>query len=248
MPTWSEPYFDEGAGNIIMVTYSMPFYRNIDGKRVFTGVVTADISLEWLQKIISSIKIGQTGYGFLLSKNGTFVTHPNPDFVMNETIFSVAEALEDNDVRELGRKMVSGNSGFSPFTSTVSGKKCWMVYMPLSSNGWSLAVLFPQDELMADISRLSHTVLLISILGFFIILIVTIWIARTITSPLRALSRATEEIAAGHLDIEIPFIKSRDEVGRLADSFTYMKTSLKKYILELTEATAARERIVVSFR
>jgi sigma-B regulation protein RsbU (phosphoserine phosphatase) len=52
MPTWSEPYFDEGAGNIIMVTYSMPFYRNIDGKRVFTGVVTADISLEWLQKII----------------------------------------------------------------------------------------------------------------------------------------------------------------------------------------------------
>ncbi len=243
MPVWSEPYFDEGAGNVVMVTYSMPFYRNIDGKRVFTGVVTADISLEWLQEIVSSIKIGQTGYGFLLSKNGTFVTHPRPDLVMNETIFSVAEELQDNTVRELGRKMVSGNTGFVPFNSIVTGKDCWMVYAPLSSNGWSLSVLFPKNELMADISRLSHTVLFISILGFIIILIVTIWIAKTITSPLRALSRATEEIATGDLDIEIPPIKTRDEVGRLADSFTYMKTSLKKYILDLTEATAARERI-----
>ncbi len=240
---WTEPYFDEGAGNILMVTYSMPFYKNVGGKRVFMGVVTADISLAWLQEIISSIRIGKTGYGFLLSKNGTFVTHPDEKLIMNETIFSVAESMGDESVRELGRKMVSGNTGFTPFTSIVTNKKCWMVYTPLSSNGWSLAVLFPQNELMADISRLSHTVLFISICGFLIIFIVTVWIAKSITGPLRMLSMASEEIATGGLDVEIPRIKSRDEVGRLAESFEYMKTSLKKYIVDLTEATAERERI-----
>lgn len=242
-PAWTEPYFDEGAGNIIMVTYSMPFYKDVDGKRVFMGVVTADISLAWLQEIISSIKIGQTGYGFLLSRNGTFVTHPDSGLVMNETIFSVAEAMGNESMRELGRKMISGNTGFTPFTSIMTNKECWMVYTPLSSNGWSLAVLFPQDELMADISRLNHTVIYISFCGFVIILIVTIWIARSITRPLRALSRAIEEIATGGFDVEIPPINSRDEVGKLADSFKYMKTSLKKYIVDLTEATAERERI-----
>ena len=30
---WSEPYFDEGAGNIIMSTYSVPFYQDIKGEK-----------------------------------------------------------------------------------------------------------------------------------------------------------------------------------------------------------------------
>ncbi|NCP09994.1 serine/threonine protein phosphatase, partial [bacterium] len=94
-PVWTEPYFDEGAGGIIMATFSVPFYKRIEGERVLTGVVTADISLSWLQKILSSLKISETGYAFLISKNGTFITHPDPDLVMNETIFSVAEARSD---------------------------------------------------------------------------------------------------------------------------------------------------------
>ena len=57
------------------------------------------------------------------------------------------------------------------------------------------------------------------------------------------MARATEEIATGNLDIELPALRSKDEVGRLADSFSHMKNSLKQYIKELTETTAAKERI-----
>ena len=48
-PDWSEPYYDEGGGNILMATYSVPFYTEGRGQRQFTGIVTADISLRWLQ-------------------------------------------------------------------------------------------------------------------------------------------------------------------------------------------------------
>ena len=34
---WSDPYFDEGGGNIIMSTCSVPFYRTVNGKRKFMG-------------------------------------------------------------------------------------------------------------------------------------------------------------------------------------------------------------------
>jgi sigma-B regulation protein RsbU (phosphoserine phosphatase) len=242
-PIWTEPYYDVGAGEIVMATYSVPFYKTVSGKRKFMGIVTADISLSWLQEMVASIKIAKTGYGFLITKNGTFVTHPASDFIMNETIFSVAEAKGDAHLRELGREMIRGKSGFVPFRSMVTGENCWMVYAPLSASGWSLGVLFPQDELMADISRLNRTVLFISLAGFLVILAVIVWIAGSITKPLRLLSRATEQIGSGDLDVEIPPVKSRDEVGKLADSFNYMKSSLKKYIKELTETTAAKERI-----
>jgi len=242
-PIWTEPYYDVGAGEIVMTTYSVPFYKTVQGERKFMGIVTADVSLSWLQEMVASIKIAETGYGFLITKNGTFVTHPASDFIMNETIFSVAEAKGDAQLRELGREMIRGNSGFVPFRSMVTGDNCWMVYAPLSTSGWSLGVLFPQDELMADISRLNRTVLFISLAGFLVILAVIVWIAGSITKPLRLLSKTTEQIGSGNLDVEIPMIKSRDEVGKLADSFNYMKSSLKKYIEELTETTAAKERI-----
>lgn len=242
-PVWSEPYFDEGAGEIVMATYSVPFYRKAGDKREFIGVVTADISLTWLQKIVSSIKIGQTGYGFLLSKNGMFVTHPDAKMIMNETIFSVAELRNDSQMRELGRKMIRGETGFAPFRSIVTGKECWMIYAPLSSNNWSLGVLFPQKELMTDITRLSRMVFFLGLGGFFFIMVVIIWIARSITRSLRALSKVTQDIATGNLDVELPKITSADEVGRLAGSIEYMKTSLKQYIHDLTETTAAKERI-----
>jgi len=242
-PIWTEPYYDVGAGEIIMATYSVPFYKTVMGKRQFMGIVTADISLSWLQDMVASIKIAKTGYGFLITKNGTFVTHPLSDLIMNETIFSVAEARGDTRLRELGREMIRGQSGFAPFRSIVTGEKCWMVYAPLSASGWSLGVLFPKDELMADISRLNRTVLFLSLAGFLVILAVIIWIAGSITKPLRLLSKATEQIGSGNLDMEIPPITSKDEVGKLADSFNYMKGSLKRYIKELTETTAAKERI-----
>jgi phosphoserine phosphatase RsbU/P len=239
---WSEPYFDEGAGNIIMSTYSVPFYRTRAGERIFSGVVTADISLSWLQQMVSAIQIAKTGYGFLITKNGTFITHPSEPLIMNETIFSVAEARNDPHLRELGRSMIQGESGFVPMKN-LDGRACWMAYAPLPSNGWSLGVLYPQDELMADITRLNRTVLVLSFVGFLLLLLVIVLIARSITRPLRLLSGATDEIATGNLDVEIPAIRGRDEVARLAESFGYMKGSLKQYIQELTETTAAKERI-----
>jgi sigma-B regulation protein RsbU (phosphoserine phosphatase) len=242
-PIWSEPYYDEGAGNILMATYSVPFYRTTDGVRKLIGIVTADVSLSWLQEIVSSIQIGETGYGFAISKNGTFVTHPDSQWVMNESVFSVAEAREDAALRSLGKEMIQGKSGFVPMRCLMTGKRCWMVYAPLSASGWSLGVLFPQDELMADITSLNDTVLFLSIGGFILIFLVIVFISRSITRPLRSLARATEIVATGNLDLELPPIRSKDEVGKLAAAFGFMKDSLKQYIKDLRETTAAKERI-----
>jgi len=247
-PVWSEPYFDEGGGNIIMATYSVPFYKDSGGEKKFMGVITADVSLSWLQEIVSSIKIGKTGYGFLVSRNGRVVTHPIKKLIMNETIFDLAEERGDSRLRAIGREMIKGKFDFVSSQSIATGKKSWIVYAPLPSSGWSLGVIFPQGELMADVIQLNSTVFFLGFGGFLFLLAVIVFISGSITRPLRKLYQATKDIATGNLDFELAPIKSQDEVGRLAESFIYMKSALKKYIKELTEATASREKIESELR
>ena len=246
--SWIEPYFDEGAGNILMSTYALPFYQGVGETRKLKGIVTADISLSWLKAIVSSIKIGKTGYAFLISKNGTFVTHPNSDLIMNESIFSVAESRKDNSLREIGREMIAGKSGFARSVDMISGVESWMAYAPLPSSGWSLAVIFPESEVMADITLLNQRVIFLGIGGFLLLYIIIIWIARGITRPLRELTDAAATIAGGNLDAVLPPVRTKDEVGMLASSFYTMKDSLKEHIRNLTETTAAKERIESELR
>ncbi|RLB74470.1 MAG: serine/threonine protein phosphatase, partial [Deltaproteobacteria bacterium] len=239
---WSEPYFGE-SGRIIMTSYSFPFFRKQPGGQEFAGIVCVDLSLNWLRNVVSSLKIGKTGYAFLITRNGTFVTHPKLDLIMNETIFSIADARNKPQIREIGRSMIAGEKGFTAFTSLTSNQKYWMVYTPLTANGWSIGVLFPQNELMADIHNLTSQMLGLGIAGFFLIMLVILVIAGQITKPLRALAKSVDKIAGGDLETAIPTLKTRDEVGRLTLSFAEMQQSLKEYIKNLTETTAAKERI-----
>jgi len=242
-PVWSEPYYDEGGGGIIMSTYSVPFYRSVRGDRRFAGVVTADISLEWLEEIVSSVKLLETGYGFLISRNGTIITHPDPKLAMNETIFSVAEQRGDRSLRQIGKHMVKGEKGFVLTDGLVSRQKAWMAYLPLASSGWSLGVLYPQDELLADVDEINRVLVVLVLVGVALLAVIVVTLAGTITRPLGTLAAAAAEIATGDLDGSLPPVKRRDEVGELAEAFGHMRRSLKDYISRLTEATAARERI-----
>lgn len=242
-PYWTEPYFDEGGGGIMMSTYSVPLYKKDAGSRRFKGIVTADISLEWLREVISSIKILNTGYAFLISKNGAVVTHPDKALIMNDTIFNIAEAMHDKVLREIGRKMIKGESGFAASKSILTGKRCWMYYAPVPSTGWSLAVLFPQDELLADIERLRDMSALAGITGVALLLLVVVVISRSITRPIKAVAKAAQVIATGDLDAVLPAVVSSDEVGKLTEAFRYMSQSLKDYIAKLTETVAVKERI-----
>ena len=239
---WSEPYFDEGAGNILMSTCSVPFYGKTNGKQQLKGIVTADISLEALTQLISSVKILKTGYAALLSRNGMVLAHPLKDAVMNETFFSIAEERNDPAMRELGKKMVRGESGFILYKSLV-GVRSWMYYAPVRSTGWTLAVVFPEKELLANVTRLSMTMAVMGLVGILLLTTAVVFIAGSITRPLRSLAAATDEIAAGNFNVELPEVRSRDEVGLLAHDFQVMKESLKEYIKNLTETTAAKERI-----
>jgi len=243
IPVWSEPYYDEAGAKIVMASYSVPFYREVEGRRTLAGVVSVDVSLSYLQKIVSSIKVEDTGYGFLVSRNGTFITHPVQKLVMNESIFSIAEERDDPALRNIGRNMVRGRSKIEAFRDFKNKTSSFIRYAPIPSTGWSLGVVFPLDESMREIRNLTRIVFILVLAGSIVMLAVVIMVSRSITRPLRVLVQKTDEVAKGNLNFELSPIRAKDEVGRLTDSFISMRESLKRYISELTETTAAKERI-----
>ncbi|MDP3182039.1 MAG: adenylate/guanylate cyclase domain-containing protein [Desulfobaccales bacterium] len=228
-PIWSEPYYDEGGGNIIMSTFSVPFYRKVSGGKKFRGVVTCDISLMWLKDLVAGVKFYQTGYAFLISQNGVFVTHPERGLIMRESIFSIAEAKSDPHLRRLGRDMIRGGEGFVPLLDFVSGKKSRLYYAPLPSLGWTLAVIFPEDELFADARRLSTKLILMALLGLGFLALMIIYISRSIARPLKILAEKTSAIGHGDFSVAVPETGSK-EIVHLAHSFNQLGQQLTEYM------------------
>lgn len=244
-PVWSPPYFDEGGGNVIMTTYSSPFFKEAgDGMdRKVAGVVTADLSVDWLTKHLTSVKAGATGYSFLISETGVFLAHPEKDLIMRESIFSVANRPGLAHLREVGRAMLEHEDGFLDLGKGVRGRESFLGFARLPNNGWSLGVVFPKDELFSDVAGLHRTNALIAFAGSALMLVMSLIIARSIALPLRRMAELTGRVAAGELDLTLPDTKRQDEVGRLAKAFSRMTVDLKRYIKELTEATAQKQKM-----
>lgn len=241
-PIWTEPYFDEGGGDILMVTYSVPFRERAKPDK-FAGVVTCDVSLDWMRHLLRGLSVGRGGYAFLVSANGTFVSHPVKDFIMSETVFSIAEDRNLPALRELGRRMVRGETGFAPFASLANEKPGWIAFAPVRTTGWCVGLFFPREELLGVVLELSREVLGLGLAGFALLLAVALGIARSITRPLRLLEGATRTLATGKLDTALPAIAGDDEVAHLAASFDTMRRDLKRYVEDLRVTTAAKERI-----
>jgi methyl-accepting chemotaxis protein len=195
---WSEPYFDEGGGNILMSTFSAPFFKTINGERRFAGVVTCDIPLSWLEQTVSSIKVYQTGYAFLVSRKGLLIAHPDTT-LFKRNIFEIARERNNPVLTALGKKMINGEKGMAPYTSSFNHKVGFLNYVPVGTNTWTLCVFFPEDEFLANLNKLNFSILILAAISFLVILLVIVRIVHSIVKPLKAVTGTAEAIAQGDI-------------------------------------------------
>ena len=89
---WSEPYIDEGGGNILMTTYSVPI-KDKNGQ--IAAVLTADLSLDWLAQLANNILVYDNAYSVVLSRQGKMMVGPkNEDKNENEKVQTYTTKVE----------------------------------------------------------------------------------------------------------------------------------------------------------
>lgn len=147
-PAWSEPYYDEGGGNSLMSTYSVPFYRYDGNQEVFNGIVTVDVSIEWLTNAVESIGRLLNAKALLMSENGTIISAPEKEWIYNQTIYTLASEMNIPVLRRIGRDLRDGNSGIEDIEE-FQGEKEWVLfYSPIKASRWGMILLLPENELL----------------------------------------------------------------------------------------------------
>ena len=237
-PLWSEPYLDEGGGNVLMTTYSTPIYMT--DNTTFAGIATADIELEWLDEITRELKIGESGFGFILSNKDTVIAHP--DKTLNMKKLNQTKVNPQNWQKYLDSKNKS-TTVYMKSPCNYRDGDCWIVIETLGKTGWKVIIILPEQELIADINSLTIKISIIAVIGLLILLFAVILITRHITSPLGKLATATQDIGQGYLDTELPKAVRGDEIGALTDDFSSMRDALKTYIAEIQETTAKQQKL-----
>jgi len=242
---WSEPYYDEGGGEVLMATYSVPFYRNKEGEKVFQGVVTADIFLTGLQSLIQGIQFYESGFGFLISSAGNIVTWPGIDSLDDQRVHNIYDEVRSPEMIAVLERMMAGETGLIPLRGIAreNNRERWISFEQVPSANWSLGILFHERELYAGIHSLYARLVGIGLAGFIIIGIMIFVISRRFVKPIEKLAHVTRRIGAGEFEFEIPAFRSRGEIAQLANSFSIMQVELKEYVRNLRDETARVEKM-----
>jgi sigma-B regulation protein RsbU (phosphoserine phosphatase) len=239
---WSEPYRDVGGGEVAMVTWSVPF-RGPDG--AIRGVVTSDLRLRWLDDLVREVKPGRNELRLILSRARRIIAAS--DRAEGGTIEASRRVLDGVSPEARARfqpivdRMLAGESGFEAVE--VDGRRFRLTFRPIGHAGWSMALLYPEDELFREVGHLRQVQASLSLGGLLLLALVVVLVSRGAARPLVSLAASADRMATGDLNADLPTVETRDEVGTLTRAFHHMRDSLKNHIRDLKETTAAKERL-----
>jgi sigma-B regulation protein RsbU (phosphoserine phosphatase) len=219
-PSWSEPYYDEGGGQMVMCTYSAPIFAQ-NGKMI--GIFTSDISLEWLTDMIDNMKYSNQSYPFMLGKDGTFIIHHTRERILNQTIFDIIDKGHNLDVKLLGEKMLAGENGMMLLND--DGVESYVFYTPVPHTQWSLGIVVPSKEVFGDLHRINWMLIFIIGSGLIVMFFVSFQMISNLTKLQRTTAvkekieselRIAHDIQMGMLPKIFPPFPNRQEVDLYA--------------------------------
>lgn len=238
---WVDPFYDFYLDDVyqqeMITTYSKPLY-DADGN--FIGVISTDISLKWLSQSVMSNKPSENSYFFMLGKEGNFFVHPDSTKLVFETIFTDRDPDYEADIFALGNAMLKGEEGMTRLM--LDGEACYVFYHQLPQTGWSLAIVYPENEIFRGYNRLFYIVLGIIIGGLLLMLFFCSRIVNGAIEPVNELAHRARHIAAGNFDEPMEKSDRIDAVGLLQNSFCSMQQFISGYIRDIRSVNAEIER------
>jgi len=146
---WTEPYFDEGGGNIYMTTFSAPIFK--DSR--FIGVATIDIPLEPLKRLISSLQGDQGQRFLLLSAQQRILYSDNTDFI-GRSVKEIFQELKRPDIEAAFEQVsISGDTHMLQLAGWQSTHTQWISPAMIESGGWMLLSIQDEQRALAFLNQ-----------------------------------------------------------------------------------------------
>ncbi|WP_349670452.1 methyl-accepting chemotaxis protein [Lacrimispora sp.] len=241
-----QEFFKQAASGVTYI--SSPFVKE-DNNLVFyigapigsTGkVLYGLLPYKAFSDELTKIKIGESGYAFVVDKEGKTVIHPDAGNVSNpKDYFEMAKQDSSYEpTAKIFKAMMDGktDTGFSYY----NGVRRLVGYTPLSGpEGWSVAVTTPLTQIEGNV----RFTLLMSVITGLILLAISILIIRVfaqrITKPILEATKRIERLAHGDLQDDVELTKGKDESARLILALHNTIRELRSYIMDISHVLNA---------
>ncbi|MBN7772228.1 methyl-accepting chemotaxis protein [Clostridium aminobutyricum] len=226
----TEPYQDVDTGEMV-ITISAPVY-DLSGSTV-VGIAGVDVEITTLcTLVINAESKYANAYEVLISSEGYVLAHKDSD-----------QLLKPVSEIGLGKEMVDQinkpDGSVVPFSD--NGKKSFGVVKSTDDAGWKVALIVPEEDFMKVANHSRQDIAIIYIVAILFLFAVIYFVTKSIIAPLKKLTKITDELAKGNLEIQIE-MNSADEVGQLADSMKSLVVRLNQYIRYIDEVSGALDR------
>ncbi|MGM0441158.1 MAG: ATP-binding protein [Elusimicrobiota bacterium] len=208
----SKVYYKDGTPRINSV---YPFTDNM--------YLYIESSLMELLEEVKNTTIGQTGYAYIVDKNGKIVMHPDSNML--------EKSISDRPIVQevLSRKLI----GSKEYT-TEDNKEMVGSYAPIPAFEWGVIVEQDKEEAYLSVSRMRNNALVLLIIVIFIAGVAGYFLAQNLSKPILKLTEASRSIASGNFEVTslskwLKKVKVKDELVELASTFIVMTQQLKRY-------------------
>ena len=166
------------------------------------GVVGLDFSMAYFEEMAKAIKPFETGYVFLVSNDGMFVTHPKKELV-GKTIDEINPSNTVMDGILQGREVVEIKK------SELTNAESFVIFVPVklgrSDLSWSLGVSIPMEKVLAGVHKMRNMSLLINVIFMAVIILVIFFIARGIATPIsriaNGLNQGADQVSSASIEV-----------------------------------------------
>lgn len=202
------------------MTPSMTIALPLKRLNAIEGVAIADISLIAMWRLVDNIKIGESGYAFVVSGDGRLIAHGLGDGKVRVLSHENMKSLE------IVKGVLQGRYSTGLYKN-IEETEVIGVAAPIPSLGWGIVIEEPLKEAYASVRRM--TILLTLLITLCVVAASVVGYAggkRYILKPIRTLISATRRIAGGNLDEKVS-IPTGDELQEVGDAFNTMMDQLK---------------------
>ncbi|MDW7731100.1 MAG: ATP-binding protein [Methanolobus sp.] len=225
----TEPYFYEG---VLMVSFVSPI---TDANGSFIGIGGVDLSLDYIDSIVSNVTIFDTGYAFMVSNTGILMSHPTEkDWIGFRTL----QDFDNPAFREMADDIRNGKDGRIKTIDPTTGEDVVMFYEPVRSADFSFVLVVPEQEMFAGVNDLREQLMTISTIAIIFMGGVAFLIASSITWPINRIVKdfqvISQEALKGKLsirantDVDIDFKKIPEGLNDILEALEKSTLSMKE--------------------
>ncbi len=228
----SEPVISKSLG-----IYQIVFAQSVkapDG--TIAAMVAFQVKLSTLSELTATMKVGRSGYGWMIDGEGFVIAFPAEKAIMTLNVTD-ADKGGYRGLDAFGKKMLGSDSGMgswrkpdgTPFTTFFSSVA--------DSPGWKLGVSLPTREIDETSSAVAVILAIIFVAGVLISIAASAMLARFIVVPIRQAAAGFRDLAAGEADLRRNIeIDRSDEIGDLALEFNAFLAKLREVVTSLKAA------------